>query len=170
MAKPSDFWMFGIIAEPVSVMMAGHLARGRWKPVLLVYAVMLLSYFVHPYGLALPLWTVLDILAALLLIYPAAKLSKGLFREEFGQLTVALVLLSFVCVAADSLVRVFLLVPCGLHSLFFLDFEVVTAGFIEGAALSYVEDGVVVLVSIVAGVPLLKKIVKLGFLEKSREA
>ncbi|MBS7632272.1 hypothetical protein KEJ15_01430 [Candidatus Bathyarchaeota archaeon] len=170
MARPIDFWMFGIIAEPVSVMMAGHLARGRWMPVLLVYAVMLLSYFAHPYGFALPSWTVLDILVALFLIYPAAKLSKSLFREEFGRLAVALVVLSFICVASDSLVRVFLLVPCGLHSLFFPDFEAVSAVFVEGAALSYVEDGVVVLVSLIAGVPLLKGILKLGVLEKSREA
>jgi hypothetical protein len=50
-------WMFGIIAEPVSVLIVGLISRGIWKPVLAAYAAMLLAYFAHPFGRALPLWT-----------------------------------------------------------------------------------------------------------------
>ncbi|NWF86671.1 hypothetical protein HXY32_02510 [Candidatus Bathyarchaeota archaeon] len=55
-ANPTDpFWMFGIIAEPLSVLIAGFLAKAQWKPALATYAVMLSAYFIHPFGRALPL-------------------------------------------------------------------------------------------------------------------
>lgn len=50
MIRPDDFWMFGIIAEPVSVLVAGLLAKAKWKPVLGLYAITLSAYFIHPYG------------------------------------------------------------------------------------------------------------------------
>lgn len=82
MIKPDPFWMFGIIAEPISVLLAGFLARAKWKPVLAIYMIMLSAYFFDPFGRALPLWTILDILFALFLIYPAARFSKNLFRID----------------------------------------------------------------------------------------
>ncbi len=85
--KPIDVWMFGIVAEPLGVLAAGFLAKGRWKPVLTVYAIMLASYFAHPFGTWLPIWTILDILLALALIYPAARLSKNLFGQNIKLLS-----------------------------------------------------------------------------------
>lgn len=168
-ARPDALWMFGLIAEPVSVLIAGLLARARWKPVLIAYAVMLSAYFLHPFGRALPLWTILDILLALLLIYPAARLSRALFGKDVKSLSIALVAVSFVCIATDSLVRVFLLVPCGLYGVLFPSYEVLYAAFVGGAASSYVEDVIVVLVSFVAGVPLVMIASKLGILEKNNK-
>lgn len=165
MIKQDDFWMFGIIAEPISVLMAGFLAKTKWKPVLALYILMLSAYFVHPYGRDLPLWTILDILFALFLIYPAAKLGKHLFGSDMKRLSVALVLTSFVCVATDSLVRVFMLVPCGLHTLFFPDFAALYEVFVGAAAISYIEDIIVVVVSFLVGVPLLTTALKLKLLE-----
>ena len=156
MIKPDPlFWMFGIIAEPVSVVMAGLLARGRWKPALAVYAIMLSAYFLHPFGSELPLWTVLDVLVAAVLIYPAAKLGKYLYKTRSKLLPIALVLVSFVCIATDSLVRIFLLVPCGLYSLVFNSFDVLYAVFVWAAVDSYIEDLIVVAVSFLVGAPLL---------------
>jgi hypothetical protein len=94
--KPIDVWMFGIIAEPVGVLATGFLAKERWKPVIVIYAIMLAAHFIHPFGIWLPLWTILDILLALALIYPAAKLSKNMFGENVKLLPVSLILLSFV--------------------------------------------------------------------------
>jgi hypothetical protein len=168
-ARPDALWMFGLIAEPVSVLIAGLLARARWKPVLIAYAVMLSAYFLHPFGRALPLWTILDILLALLLIYPAARLSRALFGKDVKSLSIALVAVSFVCIATDSLVRVFLLVPCGLYDALFPSYEALYAAFVVGAASSYVEDVIVVLVSFVAGVPLVMIASKLGILEKNNK-
>ncbi|MEM2995700.1 MAG: hypothetical protein QXI91_06805 [Candidatus Bathyarchaeia archaeon] len=166
MIKPDDFWMFGIIAEPISVLMAGFLAKAKWKPVLALYIVMLSAYFIHPFGRGLPLWTILDILFALFLIYPAAKLGKHLFGSDVKRLSVALVLISFVCIATDSLVRVFMLVPCGLYTLFFPDFATLYEVFVGAAAVSYIEDFIAVIVSFLVGVPLLITVLKLKLLEE----
>jgi hypothetical protein len=153
--KPIDVWMFGIIAEPVGVLTAGFLAKGRWKPVIAIYAIMLAAYFIHPFGTWLPLWTILDILLALALIYPAAKLSKNMFGENVKLLPISLILLSFVATLTDSLTRVFLLIPAGLYNVFGWTPEAVYFVFIEGAIGSYIEDALVVITSLLAGVPLL---------------
>jgi hypothetical protein len=168
-ARPDALWMFGLLAEPVSVLIGGLLARARWKPVLIAYAVMLSAYFLHPFGTRLPLWTILDILLALLLIYPAARLSRALFGKDVKSLSIALVAVSFVCIATDSLVRVFLLVPCGLYGALFPSYEALYAAFVGGAATSYVEDVIVIVASFVAGVPLVMSASKLGILQKNNK-
>lgn len=167
--KPDDFWMFGLVAEPVSVLMAGFLSRASWKPVFATYSVMLLAYFAHPFGMALPIWTVFDILIGLFLIYPAARFSRGFPAKGFKRLSASLVLVSFVCVATDSLVRVFLLVPCGLYGLFFTSFEALQAAFILGAASSYVEDVIVVVVSFLIGAPLVVAASRIGILRRNEK-
>ena len=161
MIKPDTFWMFGVIAEPLSVLAAGFLSKGEWKPVLAMYTVMLSAYFLHPFGRALPFWTILDILFALVLTFPAAKLGVNLFKGNVRRLSIALALVSFVCIATDSLLRVFLLVPCGLHTLFFTSFEGLYAVFVGAAFDSYVEDVIVVVVSFLVGTPLLLSTSKL---------
>jgi hypothetical protein len=165
MIKSDSLWMFGIIAEPLSVMSAGFLAKAKWKPLLAAYAIMLLAYFIHPFGRELPLWTILDILLALLLIYPAAKFSKNLYQNDVKRLPIALILISFVCIATDSLVRVFLLVPVGLHTLFFTSFDELYGVFVGAAFYSYIEDLMVVAVSFIIGVPLMMIVSKMGFFE-----
>jgi len=153
MIKPIDFWMFGIIAEPLGVLATGFLAKGKWKPVIAMYAVMLGAYFAHPFGRWLPLWTILDILLALVLIYPVAKLSKNLY-EKVGRLPVA-VPIFFIGTVTDALARVFLLIPAGLYAFFAMTDEIVFDVFVTGAVYSYFEDVQVVIVSFVVGVPLL---------------
>jgi hypothetical protein len=163
--KPDSLWMFGIVAEPTSVLTGGLLARAKWKPVLALYAVMLSAYFIHPYGRALPIWTVLDVLAALFLIYPAARLGKDLFANDLERLSRALVLIAFISIATDSLVRVFLLIPCNLYSLFYANYNSLQIDFVGAAATSYLEDGLAVFISLTAGVPLLISALKLNILE-----
>ena len=153
--KPIDVWMFGIIAEPIGVLAAGFLAKGKWKPVMAIYAIMLIAYFVHPFGTWLPFWTILDILLALALIYPATKLSKSLFEENVKLLPVSLILISFVATVTDALTRVFLLIPAGLYNFFGWPPDAVYYIFITGAIDSYIEDALVVVVSFLVGVPLL---------------
>jgi predicted membrane protein len=160
MAAPGSDWMFGVIAEPLSVLTAGLLSKAKWKPALSIYAVMLASYFVNPLGRALPIWTVLDVLVAGFLLYPVAKLSSNLFRTEVKRLSVVLGLLSFVVIAMDSLVRVFLLVPVGMYNLFYPDFPTLYGIFVKDAIFSYIEDFIAVTVSLLAGVPLLITVLK----------
>ncbi|MEM3731451.1 MAG: hypothetical protein QW667_06070 [Candidatus Bathyarchaeia archaeon] len=153
--KPIDVWMFGIIAEPMGVWAAGFLARGKWKPVIMVYVTMLLAYFIHPFGTWLPIWTVLDIVAAFAFVYPAAKLSENLFEKNSRLLPVSLIVISFVATVTDALTRVFLLIPIGLYKLFSWSPATVYDIFILGAIDSYIEDALVVAVSFFVGVPLL---------------
>gem|GEM_PF-331274 len=166
MAWQSSDWMFGVIAEPLSVLMAGFLAKAKWKPVLAIYAIMLSAYFIHPYGRELPLWTVLDVLFALLLIYLAAKLSRNLFGSDVKRMSTALALISFTVIATDSLIRVFLLVPAGLYNIFVPDYVTLRGMFITSAGFSYLEDFIAVAVSFLVGVPLLARILKLEHNDK----
>jgi len=150
---PDPFWMFGIVAEPVGVLAVGFLAKGKWKPVMLLYGVMLSAYFVHPFGRWLPYWAILDVLLALCLVYPVARLSRNL-HQRVGRLPVT-VPLSFIGTASDALTRIFLLIPVGLYSLMNWTSNMVYDAFVPLAILSYVEDLQVVIVSFLVGVPLL---------------
>jgi len=164
--KPIPEWMFGIIAEPVGVLAVGFLTKGRSKPVIGLYAVMLVAYFMHPFGRWFPVWTILDVLLALILIYPIAKLSQNMLESNPKRLPVSLVFISFIGTVTDSLTRIFLLVPCGLYLFLGWPQEAVFDAFIVGAAWSYVEDVLVVLVSFLVGVPILfalRKIPRIKF-------
>lgn len=163
--KPIDFWMFGVIAEPLGVLAAGFLARGEWKPVAAVYAIMLVAYFLHPFGRWFPLWTVLDVLLAFPLIYPTSKLSDRLFKSDVKILLIPLISVSFISAVTDSLVRIFLFIPVGLYNLFALTPEIVYYIFVSGAVYSYFEDALVIAASLLAGVPILTKFKKLLKLE-----
>ena len=153
--KPGDVWMFGMVAEPLSVLACGFLARGKWPQVLVMYGGMLVAYFLHPYGRWLPLWTILDILTALFLIIPVSRLSEDLFSLDVKRFSLALVLISFIGTVTDSMTRVFLLIPVGLSTLLGWSSEVVYSIFIVGAIDSYIEDILVGIISLFVGVSLL---------------
>ncbi|HKZ94633.1 MAG TPA: hypothetical protein VJ249_08660 [Candidatus Bathyarchaeia archaeon] len=164
--KPTDptMFIFGIIAEPVGVMVCGLLARGEWKVALPIYATSLAAYFAHPFGRWFPLWTIADTLLALALIYPVARIGKWVSEPDIKKLAVSLVLISFIGVAADALIRIFLLIPGGLHVLFTTEPEIVYSIFVAGALDSFIEDALVVAVSFFVGVPLLLALQKIpGF-------
>ena len=154
-------WMFGIIAEPMSVLLTGFLVKTRWKPVLFAYAVMLTAFFLNPVGATMPLWTMLDILAATLLIIPASKLSTKIHLTNLRVFAPTIILLSFICVATDSLVRVFVLIPCGLYNYLAMNADVLHALFITSAAESYVEDALVIIATIAVSIPVTKTLMKL---------
>lgn len=121
--KPSVWWMFGVVAEPLGVLAAGLLAKGRWKEVMTIYGFMLSAYFIHPYGRMLPLWTILDLIIALVLIYPVSKFSTKVWGNKGTLFPASLLLIAFISTVADSMARVFLLVPGGLYQVFGLSYE-----------------------------------------------
>jgi len=161
--KPTDpsLFIFGVIAEPLGVSVCGFLAKGRWRSVMPIYAIMLTAYFVHPFGRWLPIWTVLDILFAFTLIYGAAKIGDWVSMSDVKRLSASLALISFIGVATDALVRVFLLVPGGLYMLLTSSPDVVYWIFVTGAIDSFTEDVLVVIVSFLVGVPLLVALQKI---------
>lgn len=157
MIKPVDpaMFIFGVIAEPVAVLVCAMVVRGKWQMVLPIYGAILVAYFAHPFGRWFPLWTIADVLVAFVLIFPAARIGKWVSEPNLKRLVVALLLVSFIGIATDALMRIFLLVPAGLHSLFTSNPDVVYGIFVAGAADSFIEDALVVAVSLVVGVPLL---------------
>jgi hypothetical protein len=160
--KPSMWWMFGIIAEPIGVITAGLLAKGRWKEITLIYGFMLVGYFIHPYGRMLPYWTILDLLIAFILIYLVSKIGKWIWEEHAKRLLIALILIAFISTAADSMTRVFLLVPGGLYQYFGLSYETLAyEWFIPGAIGSYIEDLLASIATLIVGVPLLMSLRKI---------
>jgi len=159
--RPTDFWMFGMIAEPMGVLACGLLAKKQWKPLIVVYAVMLAAYFVHPFGRWLPLWTILDILLAFVLVYPVTRVFKSLVDDDPKRLHLSVPLISFIGSVTDALARVFLLIPAGFYTLFSMTPEVVYLTFVGGAVNSYIEDVLVVTVSYVVGIPLLTTLRKI---------
>ena len=159
--KPTDLWMFGVIAEPMGVLACGLIIKNRWKPVVLIYAVMLGAYFAHPLGRQLPLWTILDILAASVLIYPVTEISKNLFDKNVERLPFIIPLVAFIGTVTDSLTRVFLLIPTGLYIILGWPLEVVRVAFIMGAADSYIEDILVIIVMFIVGTPIVAALRKI---------
>jgi len=155
MIKPDVFWMFGIIAEPLSVLMIAFLAQRRWAPVFITYFVMLLAYFAHPFGAELPLWTLLDVLLAFALIIPVAKTNRIGAKDNEKRLPVSLVFVSFIGTITDALTRIFIFVPAGLYAFLGLSFDEVFFIFTTGASASYIEDLIVIVVSFLVGAPLL---------------
>lgn len=166
--KPTDptLFIFGVVAEPLGVLVCAFLSRGKWRSALPIYVIMLAAYFIHPLGRQLPLWTILDTLLALVLIYPAGKIGGWLFKGDVRRLSISLILISFIGIATDALTRVFLLVPAGLYTLFVSTPEAVSAMFVAGAIDSYIEDVLVVIVSFLVGVPLLLTLRKTIGLER----
>ena len=155
--KPTDptMFIFGVIAEPVGVLICGLLVKGKWQIAMPVYAATLATYFTHPYGRWFPLWTIADTLVAFALIYPAARMGRWISEPNVKRLAISLLLISFIAIATDALVRIFLLVPGGLHILFTTEPEIVYSIFVAGALDSFIEDALVVTVSFIVGLPLL---------------
>ena len=162
MIKPDPAtFIFGVIAEPVAVLVCAMLVRGKWQMVLPIYSTVLVAYFAHPFGRWFPLWTIADVLVAFALIYPAARIGKWVSEPNLKRLAVSLLLISFIGIATDALVRIFLLVPAGLHTLLTSNPEVIYGIFVLGAADSFIEDALVVAVSLVVGVPILSALQKI---------
>jgi len=161
--KPTDptMFIFGVIAEPIGVLVCGMLAKGKWQMALSIYAITLVAYFAHPFGRWFPLWAIADVLVAFALIYPTARIGKWISQPSVKRLAVSLLLISFIGIATDALMRVFLLVPGGLHTLFTSNPDVVYGLFVAGAADSFIEDALVVAVSLIIGVPLLSALQKI---------
>ena len=163
---PTPLWMFGLVSEPLSVLAAGFLVKSRWKPVVAIYGVMFLAYFVSPLGRSLPVWALVDTILAFFLVYPAAKLSNNFFREKVKLLPLSLAIVSFITVATDGLARVFLFIPVGLYNFLGMSQDMVYVAFVGGAIDSFIEDALVIAVSLLVGVPILLAVRKVLYVGK----
>ncbi|MGD0494441.1 MAG: hypothetical protein ABSB28_00190 [Candidatus Bathyarchaeia archaeon] len=79
-----------------------------------------------------------------------------MFNEKVKLLPVSLVIVSFITVATDGLTRVFLFIPAGLYSsVLGLSPAATAVGFVGSGVDSFIEDALVVLITLVVGVPIL---------------
>jgi len=74
-----------------------------------------------------------------------------IFSGKCASLFILLAAISFITASADSLARIFLLIPAGLYKIFDLSFEVLYDIFVVGAAYSYIEDAIMITVSSLIG-------------------
>ncbi|MGQ9538837.1 MAG: hypothetical protein ACUVTE_04545 [Candidatus Bathycorpusculaceae bacterium] len=90
------------------------------------------------------------------MVYPVSKVGGWVWREQARKFTVALLLIAFVSTVADSMTRVFMLVPCRYYEFLGFSYDVLAyEWFIPGAVGSYIEDCLVSVVTLFVGVPLL---------------
>ncbi len=108
---PTEFlFMLGL---SMGAAIAGFVYQRRWKPVLGIYATMLLGYFVYPVSWGLPLWGIWDILVGLCIVVIYSVVTSRNIWTNTGE-PYKLLLLIFTTVIAletDILFRVFVLVP-----------------------------------------------------------
>jgi hypothetical protein len=109
----------------------------------------------------------MDCLAASILIYPAALLSRQLLQadREVKLFSLAVLLISFVSTVAHSLTMIFIFVPVGAYAVEFGSFEAVYYAFIIGAAGSYFEDVMVIAASFLVYSPILLFLRRSGILD-----
>lgn len=87
---------------------------------------------------------------------PSFKIGKWVWTENAKKFAVALLLISFVSTVADSMTRVFILVPCRYYEVLGFSYDVLAYWwFIPGAVGSYIEDCLVSAVTLFTDVPLM---------------
>jgi hypothetical protein len=158
LAKPEFFLVenfFGV-AETVGAMAAGLLFTRRWKIVLVIYAVLLGAFMMHPLARIIPLWTLWNVYIASIATFPAGYYVRKLFRSHDSKLLLPVVaLIAFVSVELDVMVRVFILIVLGLYQVYPIPVELLPEIFVAGAFTTPIEAAYVMTICSAVGVPLL---------------
>jgi hypothetical protein len=144
-------------AESAGALGAGLLVTKRWWVVALLYAGLLIAFFVSPFAREIPLWTLWDTYLGLLAVFPTAiVLKKTDFKPlRARDLVPAIALITFVAVELDAMVRLFMLADLGLYELYGLPAGAWYTVFIAGAFQTPVEAVFSVLVASAVGGPVL---------------
>jgi len=93
-------WIPGV----VGAFAAGMLLKGRWKPVTIVLLLILVGFFVHPFGPPVFLYANWDKAIALVLVYPVFRLANRGLRERGSvkALIPAIGFISFISTETDA--------------------------------------------------------------------
>ena len=154
-------FIFGL-GEPVGAMVAGLAFKSMYSKVLLLYAVMLGAYFLHPLGRELPAWCLWDVYLAFALaavLFLARGRTRGL--DKRARLVVAAILGN----EADVLTRIFLFIPFELYKVLGVSEKALPAIWVAGALETPIELGLAVLAAVVGGIPLLMALDKSRIIE-----
>ncbi|MBS7644928.1 MAG: hypothetical protein QXR65_05425 [Candidatus Bathyarchaeia archaeon] len=163
--KPDAFPVenfFGF-AEGIGALGAGLLAKGRWRPVAFLYAILFAAFLVHPVARVVPLWTLWDIYLAFTTLLVSGLLFKAVLnRRDPKGLPIRVGVTAFVAVELDVLFRIFMLIPLGLYRLYPIPLELMPEIFIAGAFTTPLEAGYTVVVCGVVGPAVLLALDKIG--------
>ncbi len=103
-----------MLGAPLGAAMAGFVYQRKWKPVIGLYSVLLLGYFlIDPIAWQLPLWGIWDILVGygFVLIFVLLVTRNFWPKSQERSSSLGLLLGSVIGLEADILLRVFILVP-----------------------------------------------------------
>lgn len=160
--RPRAEPMFFGLGEPIGALGAGLIAQRKWPHALLLYAMMLLGFFVYPLTSTLPLWTLWDIYIAFacILIFALLSSKMKLTATSTRYLPVLLGFAAFIGTEADVLARIFMLIPLGGYQWWGVPAYVLPDVFVLGAFQTPVEAIISIVAAIIIGVPLIKTLQK----------
>jgi len=150
------------LGAPIGAMFSGLLFRGRWRPALIYYSLLLAAYFITPIAWQLPIWGMWDTyLAYAVLLFVILMIRKGLWGHESKSLLYTLALCAFIGLEADVLFRIFVFIPCQTYRLFYgFDVESLQLIWSVGAVVTPVKVVISTLVTMVIGLPLIRIVKK----------
>jgi len=153
------------IGAPIGTAISALLYKGKWKPVLAYYTVLLTVYFATPIACQLPIWGMWDTYIAFATIIIAILLiKKGTWKHESKKLPLILAVAAFVGLEADVLFRIFVLVPCQTYRIFYgWNVETLQGIWGSGAVITPIKVALSTLTTVVVGHPLIKALRKAGF-------
>jgi hypothetical protein len=130
--------MLFMIGLSVGAAIAGFVYQRRWRPVLGIYSVLLLGYFIYPVTWGLPLWGIWDILVGygIVLIFTIMTIRGGWSEISEWKRVLLLIFTTVIALESDILFRIFVLVPGQTYWFFYgwtpLDLALIwsVAGFI----------------------------------------
>lgn len=150
-------FMFG---APLGALMGGFVYQGKWKPVVAIYSLMLLGYFLEPVSWLLPLWGIWDILAAFCLIIVFSFVSsrnmwpENKTRRDFLNLLFTII----IGLESDILFRVFVLIPGQTYWFFYgLSPEALQLIWLGAGILTPLKVAIATVVGLAIGLPLLRQ-------------
>jgi len=159
------------LGAPIGAMFSGLLFRGKWRPVLIYFSMLLTAYFVTPIAWQLPIWGMWDTYLAyavlLLVILTIRKSSRG---YESKSLLYTLTACAFIGLEADVLFRIFVFIPCQTYKLFYgFNLESLQLIWTVGAVGTPVKVAISTLVTTIIGNPLIRTVKKTDFSLGSRK-
>jgi hypothetical protein len=115
------FELFFLLGAILGTACAALIFQRRWKPVLLIYTILLVGYFLYPVSWTLPLIGIWDILLAYVLVVLFSILITRNWwpTTQWTDLWVLLFFAAIIGLEADVLFRIFLLVPGQTYWLFY---------------------------------------------------
>jgi len=145
------------IGAPVGAMVSGLMFRGRWKPVLAYYTVLLLAYFVTPLAWQLPIWGMWNTYLAYLCLVVLTTLGRGVLKLESNKPSYALALSAFIGLEADILFRIFIFIPCQTYQLFYgFTVEALQLIWLTAAFVTPVQVAMSALATVILGPPVIR--------------